>query len=166
MSILPGHNILEPGCGTGRLTPLLAEMVGPKGKVFAFDISPRMVEKCVARNLPPHVEVAQASAMSLRLPDREFDAIVCVNAFPHFKDASAVLCEFHRILRKEGVLWVAHTHSREWVNSLHSSIGGILSTHLLPTNAEFEGLLRESGFSLALLHDLPDRFLLKAVPVL
>lgn len=162
MNIQPGHKIVEPGCGEGRLTQLLAEMVGTEGRIFAFDISPRMVEKCLVRNLPPHVEIARACATNLPLPDGEFDAVVCLNTFPHLEDRPAVLREFCRVLRKDGILWVVHTRSREWVNSLHSSIGGVLANHLLPTEAQFDILLRQTGFSLEFLHDLPDRYLLKA----
>jgi len=162
MNIQPGHRIIEPGCGEGRLTRFLAEAVGPRGKVFAFDISPRMVEKCLVRNLPPQVEVVRACATHLPLPDGEFDAVVCLNTFPHFEDRPAALRELRRVLGKDGILWIAHTRSREWVNSLHSSIGGVLAGHLLPTKAEFDTLLRQTGFSLEFLQDLPDRYLLKA----
>jgi ubiquinone/menaquinone biosynthesis C-methylase UbiE len=161
MSIQSGDKVVEAGCGVGRLTEMLAELVGPKGKVFAFDISPRMVEGCRERGLPPQVEIAQACAADLPPPDGEFDAVVCHNAFPHFEDKPAALREFRRLLRKDGILWILHSRSREWVNSLHASIG-ILSTHFLPDRREFENLLRETGFSLEFLHDLPDRYLLKA----
>ncbi len=162
MNILPGHKIVEPGCGEGRLTRLLAVMVGPDGKIFAFDISPRMVEKCLGRNLTPQVEIARACATRLPLPDGEFDAVVCLNTFPHLQDRPAALREFRRVLREEGPLWIAHTRSREWVNSLHSSIGGVLASHLLPTQAEFETLFRRIGFCLEFVRDLHDRYLLKA----
>lgn len=163
MNIQCEDEVAEPGCGVGRLTEMLAELVGPEGKVFAFDISPRMVETCLARGLPPHVEIARASATNLPLPAGEFDAVVCHNTFPHLEDKPAALREFHRVLRAEGVLWIAHSRSREWVNSLHSSIG-VLATHLLPDRTEFQRFLRETGFALQFLHDLPDRFLLKAIP--
>lgn len=34
---LEKKNILEPGCGTGRLTEILAKKVGPKGQVLALE---------------------------------------------------------------------------------------------------------------------------------
>ena len=36
--------ILEPGCGTGRLTRILSDRAGPCGLVVALDISPNMVK--------------------------------------------------------------------------------------------------------------------------
>ena len=52
--IKPGMHILEPGCGTGRLTSHLAEWTGRTGKVVAMDISRAMAEACARRieNLP------------------------------------------------------------------------------------------------------------------
>ena len=50
--IQPGMTVLEPGCGAGRMTRLLAEAVGPQGKVIAADISSKMV-RAARRNVPP-----------------------------------------------------------------------------------------------------------------
>lgn len=165
MNIKPGEKLAEAGCGAGRLTEMLAELVGPEGKVFAFDLSPRMAERCRHRGLPPQVEVVCASATDIPVSDGAFDAVVCHNTFPHIEDKPAALREFHRVLRADGVLWIVHSRSREWVNSLHSSIGGVLTGHLLPDRREFEELLRDTGFSLEFLDDLADRFVLKAVPI-
>jgi ubiquinone/menaquinone biosynthesis C-methylase UbiE len=162
MTLHPGDRIVEPGCGSGRLTEMLASLVGPEGKVLSFDISPKMVEQCLARKLPQNVEILRSGGEKLPAEDESFDAVICVNAFPHFENRDAALREFHRILRSNGVLWIAHTRSREWVNSLHSSSDEVIRTHLLPTENEFEVLLRENGFSLEFLDDLPDRYLLKA----
>ena len=46
---LEGMTVLEPGCGTGRLTKVLSKQVGSEGKVVAMDISPQMVEAAKAR---------------------------------------------------------------------------------------------------------------------
>ncbi len=165
MNIQRRQRILEPGCGAGRLTEMLADLVGPEGKVFAFDISRRMVERCRKRGLPSQVEIACASATDIPVGKGGFDAIVCHNTFPHFEDKPAALREFHRVLRDDGVLWIVHSRSRKWVNTLHSSIGGVLATHILPDRAKLEKLLRETRFSLEFLHDLPDRYLLKALRV-
>lgn len=46
---LDGRIVLEPGCGTGRLTQWLACAVGPTGCVHACDISRLMVHKALER---------------------------------------------------------------------------------------------------------------------
>jgi len=40
----PGEKILDIGSGSGWTTALLAEIVGPKGKVFAFELVPELKE--------------------------------------------------------------------------------------------------------------------------
>ena len=35
--------VLDAGCGSGRVTALLADLV-PRGKVYAVDVAPSMVE--------------------------------------------------------------------------------------------------------------------------
>ena len=45
----PGQRVLEPGCGTGRLSEVLAQVVGPTGHLTAMDISQGMVAACRQR---------------------------------------------------------------------------------------------------------------------
>jgi len=40
----PGNRVLEIGCGSGWLTALLAEIIGPSGYVYAIDIIPELTE--------------------------------------------------------------------------------------------------------------------------
>jgi len=39
----PGEHIIDFGCGSGELTKQLADVVGPGGRVVAFDSSQNMV---------------------------------------------------------------------------------------------------------------------------
>jgi demethylmenaquinone methyltransferase/2-methoxy-6-polyprenyl-1,4-benzoquinol methylase len=43
LTLRPGQTVLDAGCGTGWCIPRLAERVGPKGTVIAFDPSPEML---------------------------------------------------------------------------------------------------------------------------
>lgn len=49
LKLQPGETVLDAGCGTGWCLPLLAEQVGPKGKVFGFEPSPDMLALAEAR---------------------------------------------------------------------------------------------------------------------
>ena len=44
LQVKPGMTICDMGCGNGFHTLPLAEMVGEKGKVFAVDVQPEMIE--------------------------------------------------------------------------------------------------------------------------
>ncbi|RJO59486.1 protein-L-isoaspartate(D-aspartate) O-methyltransferase [Candidatus Parcubacteria bacterium] len=44
LQVEPGNRVLDVGCGSGWLTGLLAEIVGPSGFVYAVDIIPELTE--------------------------------------------------------------------------------------------------------------------------
>lgn len=57
---------------------------------------------------------------------------------------------------------IAHARSREKINAMHTSIGGILSQDLIPTHAEMHQLLRQAGFVKIHICDEPDFYLVSA----
>ena len=64
-----GNVVLHVGCGTGYYTAILAHLVGPSGKVIAYEIEPALGRRAV-ENLKPwdNVEVRLASAVNDELP--------------------------------------------------------------------------------------------------
>ncbi len=161
--IRPGDRVLEPGCGSGRLTEILAAQTGPKGHVLAFDGSARLMRLAEARNLPPHVTLCAAMAETLQLAAGSFDHIVCFNVFPHLVPQATITRRLVAALRPGGSFWIAHTHSREFVNSLHQRGPSFLAGHLLPHPRELEPLLRGAGLERIEIEDGVDSFLASAV---
>ncbi|MCC7424156.1 MAG: class I SAM-dependent methyltransferase [Planctomycetaceae bacterium] len=99
-----GSNVLDLPCGTGRLTPLLAE----RGlRITGADSSPRMAELAHANWARRGPGRTDATAQFLvreggatGFADGTFDAVVCNRLFHHFREPSirvAVLSEFRRI---------------------------------------------------------------------
>jgi protein-L-isoaspartate O-methyltransferase len=64
-----GNLALHIGCGTGYYTAILAHLVGPSGKVIAYEIEPELGHRAV-ENLKPwdNVEVRLASGVNDELP--------------------------------------------------------------------------------------------------
>ena len=84
---LTGLRLLEPGCGTGRLTEVLAEKVGPRGQVVAMDISPRMVAAARQRLIGfTNVDLRLGSVEEMADQQGIFDQVICHQVFPHFVD--------------------------------------------------------------------------------
>lgn len=62
----PGETVVQIGVGAGYYTALLAELVGPEGRVEAYEIEPRLAE-LARENLAglPQVQVRSGSAVGL-----------------------------------------------------------------------------------------------------
>jgi demethylmenaquinone methyltransferase/2-methoxy-6-polyprenyl-1,4-benzoquinol methylase len=161
--IRPGDRVLEPGCGSGRLTEILAAQTGPAGQVLAFDASPRLMRLARARKLPPHVTLCTVQAEALELSPESFDHVVCFNVLPHLVPLESVVCRLAASLRTGGSFWIAHTHSRDEVNAVHRNGPAFLSGHILPTPREVEALLRGAGLDRIEIDNGADHFAAGAV---
>jgi ubiquinone/menaquinone biosynthesis C-methylase UbiE len=74
---LDGKQVLEVGCGDGRLTAFAAEHAA---QVYAFDPDPASVAKAhdsLRRELSDRVTFAVHDAQALDLPRRRFDIALC-----------------------------------------------------------------------------------------
>ncbi len=149
-----GQRILEPGCGTGRLTQVLARVVGPAGRVVALDISSAMVAACRQRLAgSPQVAVLHAALEELEARDASFDRVVCHQVFPHFDDKPLALRIIRRLLRPGGVLAVAHFINSAEINQTHRKAGTAVERDLLPGPGPMRRLLAEAGLEVEMLAD-------------
>ena len=64
LGLAAGQEVLEVGCGTGRVTAWLADIVRP-GRVTAIDFSSIMIEKALARGIDAAFRVADVCADDL-----------------------------------------------------------------------------------------------------
>lgn len=161
--IKPGDRVLEPGCGAGRLTEVLAALTGPAGCVVAFDASPGFMRLAARRNLVSHVILHTARAEALPLAPGSFNHVVCFNVFPHLRPLAQTACRFAAALRPGGVFWIAHTGSRTFVNAVHREGPPAFHDHLLPAPGKLRRLLRAAGFGEIEIEDGAGHFLARAV---
>ncbi|HTI35795.1 MAG TPA: methyltransferase domain-containing protein [Miltoncostaea sp.] len=98
------EDVLDAGCGTGRVTRLLAERV-PDGTVLGVDGSHRMVEEASAQlaDLAPRVRFMQADLTALTLPE-PVDAIVSTATFHWILDHDLLFRRLFAALRPGGLL--------------------------------------------------------------
>jgi ubiquinone/menaquinone biosynthesis C-methylase UbiE len=162
LGIKPGYCLLDIGSGTGVLLPFLIAELGGEGKIIALDFSAEMLIQAQAKSFPPIVGFAQADALAIPLADDSVDLVICNSAFPHFNDKVKALKEIARVLRNNGRLVICHTMSREMLNRLHQSIGGIVANDLLPDEPNLGELIKQAGLKITRFEDSPERYLVIA----
>jgi ubiquinone/menaquinone biosynthesis C-methylase UbiE len=161
-AIQSGERVLEPGCGSGRLTEALARAVGPQGEVHACDLSEKMLDLARARRLPKQARFVRQSVLELQRPDCWFDVVVCLNVFPHFAEPERTLRRFARALRPDGRLWVNHFQGRARLNRFHREAGPEVSRHALPGARDMKRLMNGAGFRVVHFIDSDERYELGA----
>ena len=162
LGIRPGYHMLDIGSGTGVLLPFLITEVGSEGKIVALDFSAEMLVQAQAKNFPPIVGFAQADVLAIPLADNSVDMAICNSAFPHFGDKVKALKEIARALKNNGRMVICHTMSREMLNRLHQSVGGIVANDLLPDEFQLRALTKQAELNITRFEDNPERYLVIA----
>jgi SAM-dependent methyltransferase len=101
--VLHGHRVLEIACGTGYWTELIASVAV---SVLATDMSPVMLARAKARNLPvDKVQFALKNAFALQL-DQPFSACFAGCFWSHVKrqEQEGFLRKLHEKLGKDALL--------------------------------------------------------------
>lgn len=161
--IRKGDWIIEPGCGSGRLTEIIAPLVAPTGQVVACDLSGAMLEKCRSRTVGMPVMALQAGVRDLDHFEDRFDMAILMCVLPHFQDLAGDLAHIGRMIKSGGRLFVHHFGSREEVNTFHRNAHPLLSNHLLPPMGELRALLAGIGFEVDFQFDEPGRYAIGAL---
>lgn len=82
LSVRAGEHVLHLGCGTGYYTAILAELVGPEGKVVAVEIEPELAERARVA-LAPWAQVTVICGDGSRGPFEPVDVIVASAGATH-----------------------------------------------------------------------------------
>ena len=106
LSLRGDEQLLDAGCGTGRLTRDLLEML-PRGRVVAVDVSLNMLARAsqhLATEFGSHARFVAAD-LQLPLPFQSiFDGIVSTASFHWLLDHDALFHNLHEVLKPKG--WI------------------------------------------------------------
>ncbi len=66
LDLVPGDSVAHIGCGTGYYTAIMAEVVGPNGRVTAFEVDTQLAARARANlSYLSHVEVVESDSSGL-----------------------------------------------------------------------------------------------------
>lgn len=99
-----GRQILDWGCGPGRVARHLPEILGPECEVHGTDYNEASIAWC-RRNLPAVHFHHNSLLPPTDFPDACFDVVFGISIFTHLSEPSHYewLAELHRILKPAGI---------------------------------------------------------------
>jgi ubiquinone/menaquinone biosynthesis C-methylase UbiE len=114
-----GWRVLDLGCGSGDVTRLVADLVGPNGAVVGVDRDEDAVRAAQARTTSAHVRFLAAEARG-SVPGAPFDALVGRFFLMHQRDPAAVLADAARAVRGGGVVVMVESSMDTLREGIHS----------------------------------------------
>ncbi len=157
----PGAVVADVGAGSGFMTLLFAQMVGPQGKVFAVDINPRLLEHIASRARTQglnNVRTIVAVDDNSNLPPNVVDIVFICDTYHHFEFPRETMASIHRALKPGGQLVLVEFH-REAGNS-----ADWVMQHVRAGQREFTREIESAGFELINQHNvpaIPDNYILR-----
>lgn len=104
--LAPGMRVLDVGCGTGDVTLIAAELVGPSGTVLGVDRSADVLETARSRAASrgwEQVRFVEGDVASFTA-DEPFDAVVGRLVLIHQADPASVVRHLAGLVRPDGVV--------------------------------------------------------------
>src|SRR5262249_49926881 len=110
LGLKPGMAVADIGAGTGLFARLIAEKVGPTGKVYAVDIAPSFLTHIAAdakkHGYEQQVVTVLSSQDSTSLAESSIDLAFLSDVYHHLEKPDRVLTSINRALRPGGLLVV------------------------------------------------------------
>lgn len=134
LDLRAGMKVLDAGCGPGRLTIPVAQIVGPCGEVTAVDLQEGMLSEAQERANAAHltnIRFLLAGIGDGKLESDRFDRAVLITVLGEIPDRDAALNEIFAALKPGGILLVEeslrdpHFQTRSTVTRLAVAAGFI-----------------------------------------
>ncbi|GAB4281167.1 MAG: methyltransferase domain-containing protein [Candidatus Rifleibacteriota bacterium] len=145
MNIKPGQKVLDVGCGTGVMLPILFDMVGKSGELVGVDYAEKMIKIARQKHKYANLKCVCEDIECIELKSGHFDHVLCYSVYPHFKDPSKTIGHLAKALVKGGRLCVCHSESRERINQCHQDAGRQVAHDVLPSAEKVAHVLVAAG---------------------
>lgn len=101
-------NILELGCGTARMTHLMAERF-PVARIIATEVDQIQHQKNLASEHPACIEFHAGGAQAIDLPDNSMDLVFMFKSLHHVPPElmAQAMQEIARVLKPGGLAWIS-----------------------------------------------------------
>jgi len=168
-----GDEVIDVCGGTADLSILAAGIMGPKGRVFLYDMNRAMIEggipKVERASLSERVSFVQGDAESISFPPGSFDAAMVGFGIRNLTRMEKGLAEMHRVLKPGGKMmclefslptsvwfgWLYDFYSFRLMPLAGKLLAGTREAYLylpesirkFPPPDEIAGTLRRIGFS-------------------
>lgn len=153
LGLQAGDVMADIGCGIGYFSLPAAEIAGPKGQVFALDVSQEMLEEVEKRSKEaglPNLQTHLTEETSLKLEDASATFALLSLVLHEVEQPAQFLREINRILTKDGRLAII-----EWQKV--ATAGGPPLDHRLAKET-VEEQLRLAGFQHITTMELGEQF--------
>jgi tRNA A58 N-methylase Trm61 len=162
LALQPGERVADVGAGDGEWAVPLAAAVGPRGHVFATEVTNDLVaeiEDRIAADALDNVTALKGDDQDTGLPPACCDAILLRMVYHHFTDPSAMRASLKAALRPGGRIAIVDiTPQKNWrtLEGVPDRGGHGISEAALIAEMTGEGFTVESRHSRW--NDDPDRF--------
>lgn len=145
ISMLPKNaNVLDAGCGSGRDTIYLKE----EGlNVIGIDDSKSMLNEAKKR---VNANLSKMNILNLDFKDKSFDGVWCMATLADIEknNNKRAIKEFNRVLKKDGLLYVAVKEGDGEKFIIKEEYDNIEKFYSFYRQQELEALLTENGFQI------------------
>ena len=102
-----GFSIVDLGCGDGSLIfSLYRNNLKDAEKIIGVDLSPERIERLKLQKIPNLEAICSDACNVKQLENNSIDYVLNSGVIEHVEDDRKLLAEIHRMLKKEGLVYI------------------------------------------------------------
>lgn len=116
LGLKTGMTVCDMGCGNGYYSLKIAKLIGEKGKVYAVDVQPEMLEFLLKRAKEEQVDnvvAVQGKFHDPQLPPDSQDLILVVDVYHEFSHPEQMLAGMRNALKADGLIALAEYRAED-----------------------------------------------------